>query len=203
MNILHIDCSPRLESHSRALSAALVARLREAYPGATVTRRDVGAAPIPHLQEEYVDRVLALALQPHPATRLSDQLIDEVQRADCLVIGTPMSNLTLPSVFKAWLDQVLRIGRTLGRDADGQKVGLLRDRPVYVAIASGSVFSGERAQQPDFLTPYLSAALASAGLRSVRFLALQGTARLDASQLRVAQQHVLARFEEHLKGDFS
>ena len=34
MNILHIDCSPRRESHSRQLSAAIVERLFTILPGA-------------------------------------------------------------------------------------------------------------------------------------------------------------------------
>lgn len=45
MNILHIDCSPRHDSHSRRLSAALLARLRAATPDAGVTRRDLGREP--------------------------------------------------------------------------------------------------------------------------------------------------------------
>jgi FMN-dependent NADH-azoreductase len=55
------------------------------------------------------------------------------------------------------------------------KVGALRDRPVFVAIASGGRFSGERARQPDFLTPYLRTILASVGLRDLTFFSVQGT----------------------------
>ena len=57
------------------------------------------------------------------------------QRFDAIVIGTPMNNLTVPSVFKAWIDQVLRAGRTFKSTPTG-KVGMLRDRPVFVGIAS-------------------------------------------------------------------
>jgi FMN-dependent NADH-azoreductase len=70
-----------------------------------------------------------------------------------------MNNFTVPSVLKAWIDQLLRVGRTIMPTPDG-KVGMLHDRPVFIGIASGGVFVGERANQPDFLTPYLSVALA-------------------------------------------
>src|SRR3546814_421325 len=118
MNILHIDCSPRPESHSRELSAAIVARLCAIAPDAGVTRRDLGRGPIPHADSEYA-RVLAspgiLAGEPpNGAVRLSEQLIGEVEAADVLVIGTPMNNFTVPSVLKAWIDQILRMGRTMG-----------------------------------------------------------------------------------------
>jgi FMN-dependent NADH-azoreductase len=92
----------------------------------------------------------------------AEALIEEVEAADVIVIGTPMHNLTVPSVLKAWIDQILRAGRTFKSTPAG-KVGMLRDRPVFIAIASGGVFTGERASQPDFLTPYLSVVLGSAG----------------------------------------
>lgn len=37
-NILHIDCSPRPESHSRQLSAAIVKKILEVAPGASISR---------------------------------------------------------------------------------------------------------------------------------------------------------------------
>ncbi|WP_222387802.1 NAD(P)H-dependent oxidoreductase, partial [Rhizobium leguminosarum] len=42
MNILHIDSSPRRGSHSRQLSAAIVEKLLEVAPGASIIRRDLG-----------------------------------------------------------------------------------------------------------------------------------------------------------------
>ena len=46
----------------------------------------------------------------------SDTLIDEVLRADVIVVGTPMYNYGVPSTLKAWIDQVIRIGRTFTFD---------------------------------------------------------------------------------------
>ena len=199
MNILHIDCSPRIESHSRALSSAMLRMLLERYPHATVLRRDLGLEPIAHPDGAYA---AALATPGAMAAgiasgdlQLSEWLIQEVEAADVLVIGTPMNNFTLPSVFKAWLDQVLRVGRSIGKSASGEKIGLLEDKPVYIGIASGGVFSGEQARQPDFLTPYLTAAFGCIGLTSLQFLALQGTAFLDPAQLEANREAVLATMD--------
>ncbi|SHI22813.1 FMN-dependent NADH-azoreductase [Pollutimonas bauzanensis] len=196
MKILHIDCSPRIESHSRRLSAAIVARLLVNNPDAGVTRRDLGREPIPHAGPDYATALsspgaLAAGLS-NGAVRLSEQLIQEVEAADVLVIGTPMNNFTVPSVLKAWIDQILRIGRTIGSSPTGKKVGLLQDRPVYIGIASGGVFTGDRANQPDFLTPYMTAALGCAGLNTLRFLPLQATAFLDHERLAAARDALLA-----------
>jgi FMN-dependent NADH-azoreductase len=90
----------------------------------------------------------------------------------------------------------VRARRTFHVTADG-KVGALRDRPVYVAIASGGRFSGEQARQPDFLTPYLTVILGMIGLRDVRFISVEGTgggpAAVEAARAR-AQRALEAHF---------
>jgi FMN-dependent NADH-azoreductase len=91
-----------------------------------------------------------------------------------------MNNYSVPAVLKAWIDQVVRIHRTFASTPAG-KVGLVRDRPVYVVIASGGWFSGPSPTgtpaQPDFLTSYLRAVLNTIGLMDIQFLTLEGMAR--------------------------
>ncbi|MDQ8727581.1 NAD(P)H-dependent oxidoreductase [Bradyrhizobium sp. LHD-71] len=197
MNILHIDCSPRPESHSRQLSAAIVARLIGVTSGATIIRRDFAAAPLPHASLDYATALSSpatLAAPPKGALDRSEVLIREVEAADVIVIGTPMHNLTVPSVLKAWIDQILRAGRTFMSTPAG-KVGMLGDRPVFVGIASGGVFSGEKANQPDFLTPYLSVVLGSIGLTTLQFALLQATAFLEGDHARLAREKALAAID--------
>jgi FMN-dependent NADH-azoreductase len=203
MNILHIDCSPRPESHSRQLSAAIVKKLLEAAPDASVSRRDFAAAPLPHAAPDYATALSSpatLAAPPSSALDLSEALIQEVEAADVIVIGTPMYNLTVPSVLKAWIDQILRAGRSFKSTPVG-KVGMLRDRPVFIGIASGGVFTGERANQPDFLTPYLSAVLGCIGLKTLQFLPVQATAFLDGDQATLAREKALAAIDLTVMGE--
>ncbi|MFL6673141.1 MAG: FMN-dependent NADH-azoreductase [Massilia sp.] len=203
MNILHIDCSPRPESHSRQLSAAIVKKLLELAPDASVSRRDFAAASLPHAAPDYATTLASpttLAAPLRGALDLSEALIQEVEAADAIVIGTPMYNLTVPSVLKAWIDQVLRAGRTF-KSTPGGKVGMLRDRPVFIGIASGGVFTGERANQPDFLTPYLSVVLGSIGLKTLQFLPVQATAFLDGDQGALAREKALAAIDLTVLGE--
>ena len=111
-----------------------------------------------------------------------------------------MNNLAVPSVFKAWIDQILRAGRTFKSTPAG-KLGLLRDRPVFISIASGGVFTGERANQPDFLTPYLSSVLGSIGLKTLQFLSVQATAFLDRDQATLARDKALAAIDLTVIGE--
>jgi len=179
MNILHITCSPRSEgSHSHRFSCAIVERLLARHPQARVVLRDLSAEPLPHVDGDYAH---TLAGTPPPAAgagslALSDRLIAELEQADAIVIGTPMHNYTVPSSLKAWIDHVLRIFRTFTPTPEG-KVGMLPDRPVYIAVASGGLYLGEQARQPDFLTPYLQAVLGTIGMKTLHFFPLQGTVR--------------------------
>jgi FMN-dependent NADH-azoreductase len=48
--------------------------------------------------------------------RESDRLVDELVVADVVVVGAPMYNFGVPSPLKAWIDNVVRVGRTFGFD---------------------------------------------------------------------------------------
>ncbi|MDB6141092.1 MAG: hypothetical protein JWP80_136 [Pseudomonas sp.] len=182
MNILRVICSPRGTcSESYRLSQTIIGHLIDTHPASdfVVTERPVGG--LAHVDADYAQ---AMSKRPDPANPApvigslleSEQLIGELEAADYLVIATPMHNLMVPSALKAWLDHVIQAGRTFQITAEG-KIGSLRDRPVFIAVASGGTFSAEDAQQPDFLRPYLKAVLATVGLRNLKFFTVEGTAQ--------------------------
>lgn len=174
-NILHITCSARAEaSQSTRFSYRIVERLQPAE----VTLRDLAWAPLPHVDGPYAHALAGRPADTRNAGSLdslarSEQLIAELDAATAIVIGLPMHNYTIPSCLKAWVDHVLRIHHTFVPSPEGKR-GLLRDRPVYIAVASGGFYTGARANQPDFVTPYLQAALNTMGLRTLHFFPLQG-----------------------------
>lgn len=179
--ILHITASPRGNaSFSANFSQRIVERLLARDPDATVMRRDLGAIGLAHIDETYGHTLAgSWPMQPDAYDRpgalaQSERLIRELESADAVVIGTPMHNYTVPSVLKAWIDHVLRAHRSFGFSAEG-KVGLLADRPVYVAVASGGGYTGDGARQPDFLTPYLAAVFKTVGIAQLHFFPLQYT----------------------------
>ena len=183
MNILHVTSSPRgAAAESSRLSRKILDLLLEIDPAAAVVERPIGEVPIPHVDANYA------AAQHSPTAEagsqgslaLSEILVRELESADAVVIGTPMHNLSAPSTLKAWIDHVVRARRTFDMTPAG-KLGTLRDRPVLVAVSSGGIFSGERARQPDYLTPYLRLVLGTIGLKDVTFFSVEGTARDPAS----------------------
>jgi FMN-dependent NADH-azoreductase len=181
MKILHVSCSPRGQAaESHRLAQKIVGFLRAKEPEAIVINRALGSGDVSYIDENYA---LALGARELSSADISDEgsmsrseeLIRELENADVLVIATPMHNYTVPSTLKAWIDHVVRVWRTFHVTAEG-KVGTLRDRPVYIAVSSGGRYTGESARQPDFLTPYLKAILATIGLHDVTFFSVEGTA---------------------------
>lgn len=195
MNILHISASPRgQEGDSHLLSEYVVERLRRQYPESSVTERLLWAENLPQVDGSYAialssGPVLNSAAVEEGSLARSTLLIEELENADVVVIGTPVHNLTVPSTLKAWIDHVVRIHRTVRPTPQG-KIGMLADRPVFVAVSSGGWRTGPKARNPDFFEPYLRAILSMIGLREVHMFSVEGTA-LGAE--RAAQ----ARLEAH------
>jgi len=208
MNILHITCSPRAESSaSYQLSRRVIERLLERHPAARVVARDLWADPLPHVDGQYATALASRtsdggdgAVQPNgpSSLALSDVLIEELRRADCVVIGMPMHNFTVPSVLKSWLDHVVRIGVTFNVTPEG-KIGVLADRPVYLAVSSGGYRTGERARQPDFLEPYLRAILPTIGLKDLHFFSVQSLAA-GPDAIAAANAAVARELNAHFAG---
>ncbi|TFW29721.1 FMN-dependent NADH-azoreductase [Duganella callida] len=196
-SILHLSASARgAESSSYRLSQQIVARLRQRHPQARLMSRDLWAEPLPHVDSLYANALGrteggSAHAQGLSSLAWSDLLIDELKAAEAVVIATPMHNFTVPSVLKAWIDHVVRIGVTFNPTPQG-KVGTLADRPVYIAVSSGGVRTGERARQPDFLEPYLRAILATIGLKDLHFFSLQlmaaGPEAITAAQAAVESE---------------
>jgi len=197
MRILHVSCSPRGHAaESYRLSQKIIGFLLRKEPEAVVVNRVIGGRAIPVIDENYaISQGSSVDVSPDGTMAESEELVQELESADVVVIGTPMHNYTVPAALKAWIDHVVRVRRTFDITSAG-KVGLLRDRPVFVAIASGGRFSGVRARQPDFLTPYLKAILDMIGLCNLTFFSIQGTgAGPDAvAQSRITTDQALQAY---------
>ncbi|MCC5636677.1 FMN-dependent NADH-azoreductase [Nostoc sp. CHAB 5844] len=175
-NILHIDSSPRGErSISRSLTYEFITSWKDTHPGDTVTYRDLGHHPVPHVDELWI----AAAFTPPDAhtpelaeaIKLSDSLIDEFLAADRYVFGIPMYNLNVPSTFKAYIDQIVRVGRTFALDGNGYK-GLVNSSKKVLIITSrgGSFAPGTPFAAYDYQEPFLRAILGFIGLIDVTFI---------------------------------
>ncbi|WP_316773788.1 FMN-dependent NADH-azoreductase [Streptomyces sasae] len=158
--LLHIDSSllPGQASASRAVTDAFRKAWQEQHPDGTVIYRDLAAEPVPHITADahlagFVDPA---DHTPGQAAAFADRvkLIEELEQADAVLIGAPMYNFTIPSTLKAWLDNVVLFGRTMGENPSA------KGTPVTVVASRGGSYAPGTPREPfEYVQNYLSAAL--------------------------------------------
>lgn len=173
--LLHLDASPRGDrSHSRKLGQEFVSAWQARHTAGRVVNRDLGRTPPPFVTEAWIEGALTPPAGHSPAASealaISDRFVNELLSADELLITTPIYNLSVPANLKAWIDQIVRFGRTFAKTDTGF-AGLVTGKRVTVLVASGSDF---RPASPfggyNFLEPYLRAVLGFIGITEVEFV---------------------------------
>ena len=194
MNILHIDSSPRGErSHSRALTGAFVNELKKTHADATVAYRDLGHAPVPHVDEAWIKAAYSQPDERNDvdkqAIAFSDELVDELLAADLIVVGAPMYNFSIPSTLKAYIDNVVRIGRTFTKDYQGLATG--KKMFILCARGGGGYAPGEPMHDKNFQDPYFRAIFGMIGIEDISYVydekTLSGEDDLDASKAQARE----------------
>ena len=161
-------------------STRLATEFVEALGADEVFVRDLAAEPVPHLTAERFGAFLSKPESRTPEQRAvlaySDKLIDELRRADTIVLGLPMYNFGLPSALKAYFDHVARAGVTFMYTERGS-VGLLTGKKAYVFATRGGYYAGT---PKDTQTAYVRDFLAFLGISDVEFVYAEGLATGDA-----------------------
>ena len=193
-HLLHLDASARPGlagkdahgSHSRNLSQRFVSQWRAHRPQDSLTYRDIGQNPPSFIDHDWIASAFTLEERREPwmqeALAESDRLVDELIAADVLVIGTPLYNFGMPAALKAWVDQVVRLGRTVGIDEtrlpDDPYLPMLGDRPRHAVIltARGGIGFGPCGEMAhmNHLEPNLVTALNFIGITRIHQIAIEG-----------------------------
>jgi FMN-dependent NADH-azoreductase len=166
-HLLHIDSSIQGErSVSRSLTARAAAAWRAAHPDGTVTYRDLGAHPLPHLDSESGLARMVPPEQHTPAQaaswELTKQVVDEVLAADTILLGLPVYNFGAPSSVKSWVDHLVAPGLSVDR---ATMTGMLSGRDLLVLEARGGGYAaGTPREGWDHAEPWLPHALSLTGL---------------------------------------
>ena len=186
--LLHIDSSPLGEaSISRHLTSEFVQNWKLANPDGKVITRDLTATTISPISAAWVGASFTPQDALTPAQKdllaLSDNLIAELFAADEYVFGVPMHNFSVPSVFKLWIDQIVRVNKTFSY-ATGTPVGLITGKKATVLIASGGVYdAGTAMASYNFVEPYLRTVLGFLGVTETNFLAAGGVSAVNHGQI--------------------
>lgn len=182
-HLLHIDASPRGErSHSRRMTREFVEQWKQHHPNDTIAYRDIGRNPVPHVDEAWIADAYTPPEQGadplNEAIRISNQLVDEFLAADIYVIGVPMYNFSIPSTLKAYIDQIVRPGRTFAfvpENRENRYVPLVLGKRMVIITARGdSGFgTGERNEKMNYQDPYLSLIFGFIGITNISFISVE------------------------------
>jgi FMN-dependent NADH-azoreductase len=175
LHILRVDSSAQREqSITRKLGDELVRRLMREHPEARLTVRDL-ADPIGFIDADWVHASLTHPAERHEQQRIalaeSDRLVEELDAADVIVLTAPVYNFSVPAALKGWIDMICR-ARLSFRYTENGPQGMLRDRPVYLVMASGGMPFGSPV---DFASGYLRHIFAFIGIHDVRMVQAEGT----------------------------
>lgn len=138
----------------------------------------------------------------------SNVLTDELIAADILVIGAPLYNYGMPAALKAWVDQVVRLDRTVSFNPatpESPFTPLLADRPRHAVILSargGVGFGpGGALEHMNHLEPGLSTVLEFMGITRIHCIALENEeagGELLANAIAEAHQDIESLVDELL-----
>ena len=186
MTLLQINASI-FSNHGQStrLADEFVAGWRAGNPSAHVVVRNLAEDTVPHLDAERFAAFLAKpgerSVEQEAVVDYSDALIDELKRADVIVLGLPMYNFGVPSTLKAYIDHIARAGETF-KYTDKGPVGLLTGKKAYVFATRGGLYAGTPL---DTQTAYVRDMLRFLGIDDVEFVYAEGLA-INAEQKAAA-----------------
>ena len=181
------------QSQSNQLTETFIKVLKANNSSAVVNVRDLVSDNLPHLsgpemQAWMTDAKLRTAEQAELAA-LSDDLLDELFEHDTIVLGMPLYNLGVPSVFKAYIDRISRAGKTFSYSKAGPK-GLVLGKKVIVLAARGGQYQGT---EHDSQTAYLKSVWGLMGVTDIEFVYAEGlnmSAEIADSALAKAREKI-------------
>lgn len=177
--LLVINSSPVTDnSNTRQLVNRFVDNWQQQHPESRIVQRDIGRNPPPHIDEVMIGAYYTPSADRNEAQRqaihLSDELVDELEAADTLVIGSPMHNFSITSALKTYIDHVARVGRTFQYGEAGPE-GLLKNKKVYLLTARGGSYTGDSpAKGMNHQDTYLQTVLGFLGLIDVTLIHAEG-----------------------------
>jgi FMN-dependent NADH-azoreductase len=201
VKVMHVDASAKRErSNSRALSRFFLERLRSEGLDLEVDYLDVTVDTPPHVTEAFAIATYTAANERTPAMKAtlasSDALCKRLLEADALVFAMPMYNWSMPSAFKAFVDNITRTNLTYMNTDDGRIEGQLqRQKVLFITSRGADLRPGTPFSSMDALTPALKAAFGFLGVSDPTFV--------DAQPLQFSNQEARAEALERARDELS
>ncbi|PSB53053.1 FMN-dependent NADH-azoreductase [Chamaesiphon polymorphus] len=174
--ILQIDSSySGSDSASRLLAREFVTAWKQHHPDCQIAYRDLALQPVP-----YVDRTWVSAMNLSPdrynlaqqqTMQASEPIVSEFLAADGYIFALPMYGFTVPAAFKAYLEHLIRPGRTYTIDEHGLRGIVPPGKKMLVITSRGAEYNqNSPLANFDFHEPYLRTIFGSFGIENIEFI---------------------------------
>ncbi|KRB59604.1 FMN-dependent NADH-azoreductase [Flavobacterium sp. Root186] len=191
--VLVINSSVRsLNSHSRKLTEVFVEHWKNLHENPSITFREIGTNPVAHIDENWINASFTPESKRTEKNlkilKISNSYVSELREADCIVLGVPMYNWSIPSSLKAYIDQVLRLNETFKinpSNPENPYVGLLENKTLFLMLSRGAqgYEKGEPNAHMNFQTDYLKTIFNTMGIKDIHVIAIDGSS-LDPEVLK-------------------
>jgi FMN-dependent NADH-azoreductase len=203
MNILHVCANPKPieQSVSKQLAARFFGKLMELNPDVELNNIDLYQDKPPYYSNDLFRRMWNPVFDPayepskaeEAALNYAQKQIDELKKADVLVLTTPMWNFAVPGVLKAWMDQVLAPGLMFELTDNGPRP-LHKITTIVLLVASGGIYKEE--DERDSLTRQVRSAFGFIGISDLRIAWADGQNPLFCSDCAARRELAFDAAEE-------
>lgn len=209
--VLYIEASPRGE---RSFSSRVAQRFLQAYsvrhPDDEIETLNVFAADLPEFGAEAAAQKMAQiddlvaggkGIAPEGPWAGVHREIARLKAADKVLLSSPMWNYSIPYRLKHYLDLVCQPGLTFYVNRRGEYVGMVKNKPLQLILASGSAYrpgfpAASDGTKSDFQRAYLEHVARFIGFADVRVLKIEPTADAAPADVESTLQRCLAEAEQ-------
>lgn len=174
-------------SSSRRMAAKFTEEYTKANPQAEVKEINLYDYNIDFLQAEDISKMFG-----GEDNRVKDLAI-EFATADRYVFASPMWNLNIPAILKAYIDYISYAGITFKYTENGP-VGLLENKKGLYLLSTGGFYS--EAPAYNMGKTYLEGILNFFGVSDVETIMLEGTNTVAPDQAKVNEEQIMNKIAE-------
>ncbi|MGL5295972.1 MAG: FMN-dependent NADH-azoreductase [Culicoidibacterales bacterium] len=172
---IHANIKPKDSSRSEYIADTFLTQYKVLHPNDEIIELDLYKENIDFLRpEDLLVSARDLTVDQRSTTHL--KYADQFASADKYIFATPLWNLHMPAIVKAYLDYVTIAGITFTYTENGP-VGLLKNKKALHITARGGFYTDSPAADFEMGDRYLKTLLAFLGVHDYTTVAAEG---LDA-----------------------
>jgi len=201
--LLHVFAHPKPEkSLTMRIANAFVDSYRGAHPEDVVETFDLYTDEVCHLNAQDLEAMMMEGNQDRMSPAAAEKWggtqakVEQLLRADKLLVTAPMWNNGVPSIMKAYVDHVVLAGYTFRFSGPGSSIGMLEGRPLAIVSSRGGIYSRPPMAKYEMCVNYLRHIFEFLGCETVAELVAEGLALAAPHEKEEIVEPIIERARE-------